>query len=152
MLTKHLLYLGLIFDDSVTNINLQGTLVPLSNIAKFLAIYFDKNLSWKNHIQYICEKVPCGIGILNRLRSMLPRNVLIMLYNALILPYLNYCNVVWGGTYPNRLLPLHILQKRVIRIIYNKSANYHTYELFKDMHTLSVFDIHCFNISVFIYS
>lgn len=98
-----------------------------------------------------CNKVSCAIGILNRLRGLLPRNILITLYNVLIFPYLNYCKVVWGGTYPTRLLSLHILQKRAIRIIFNKDAKYHTYELFREIKNLSISDVNRFYISIFMY-
>ena len=36
------------------------------------------------------------IGILNRLKYVLPLGIKIMLYNSLILPHINYCIMAWG--------------------------------------------------------
>ena len=69
-----------------------------------------------------------------------------MLYYSLIYPYFCYCNVVWASTYKTNLRCLAILQKRIIRIIYNKSHfNAHTDPIFKDLGTLKFNDIHFFN-------
>ena len=36
------------------------------------------------------------IGILNRLKYVLPLGITIMLYNSLILPHINYFIMAWG--------------------------------------------------------
>ncbi len=56
----------------------------------------------------------------------MPNNVLKILYNAHVVPHLQYCTLrkktlrqihVWCNTYPTHLLPLFRLQKKIIRII-----------------------------------
>ena len=40
-----------------------------------------------------------------------------MFYKAkCVMPYLNSCCEIWGNTYKSRIQPLHIIQKRAIRI------------------------------------
>ena len=36
-------------------------------------------------------------GILSKLRQVLPEKHLLMLYNSLILPHINYCNITWAS-------------------------------------------------------
>ena len=57
---------------------------------KYLGILIDSNLSWKCHIDYICQKVSKTIGIIAKLRHFVPRHVLLTLNRSLIFPYLNY--------------------------------------------------------------
>ena len=38
-----------------------------------------------------------NIGILSKLRQVLPEKHLLMLYNSLILPYIHYCNSTWAS-------------------------------------------------------
>ena len=57
----------------------------------------------------LCEKTSKAIGILYRLKTIYPQLVLQTLYNTLILPYFNYCILVWGATI-NEGNPLHLLQ------------------------------------------
>ena len=63
---------------------------------KFLGLTLDSNLNWKKHSDNITNKWSQIIGILNRLEQILPQNIKIMLYNALLLPHINYCLVTWG--------------------------------------------------------
>ena len=45
-----------------------------------------------------------------------------LLYNALCLPYFNYCCIVWGHSSPTILARLNLLQKRVGEIRYISDA------------------------------
>ena len=47
-------------------------------------------MSWKFHINHIAKNISKLIGILNRLKSILPTHVKVMIYNALILSKINY--------------------------------------------------------------
>ena len=51
-----------------------------------------------------------------RVKHLLTSPALYSLYCTLILPYLNYCCEIWGNTYKSRIRPLHIIQKRAVRI------------------------------------
>ena len=54
------------------------------------------NMSWKYHINHIAKNFSKSIGILNRLKNILPTHVEIMIYNALILSKINYGILTWG--------------------------------------------------------
>jgi len=54
-----------------------------------------------------------------------------MLYNSLILPYLNYCVNIWDNTFVTHLQKIVILQKRIIRMIAGAKRLDHTSPLFK---------------------
>ncbi len=61
----------------------------------------------------------------------MPNYVLKILYNAHVLPHLQYCTPIWCNAYPTNLLPLLRLQKKIIRIITNSDYFEHTQPLFK---------------------
>lgn len=67
---------------------------------------------------------------MGRAKYFLSSHHLFILYNILVLPYLNYCAAVWGSNYASRISKLVKLQKRAIRIIDKKPYTYHTRELF----------------------
>ena len=60
-----------------------------------------------------------------------------MLYNALILPHINYCITTWGYQ-GNRLVKI---QKKAVRIITLSKYNSHTEPLSKKLNTLKVEDL-----------
>ena len=45
----------------------------------------------------MCETVPLIRCILYRLKNIFPENVLFVLYNSLIVLYINYGLLLWGG-------------------------------------------------------
>ena len=54
----------------------------------FLWVIIDKNLTWKNHLNKVSNKIVRIIGIMNKLKFTLPQNILINIYNSLIIPYI----------------------------------------------------------------
>ena len=55
----------------------------------FLGVHIDNKLTWKAHINYICNKVSKSIAILRLVRSIFPKNILKMIYMSLVYSYLN---------------------------------------------------------------
>ena len=43
---------------------------------KYLGIYFDKNLKWNKHIEYINCKLNRGIGVLRKIRKFVQEKTL----------------------------------------------------------------------------
>ena len=90
-------------------------------IIRYLGILIDSNLSWKFHIDYVCQKVSKTIGIIAKLRHFVPRHVLLTSYRSLILPYMlkrifiNYSVV---------------LQKRALRLMFFAEPRTHAVPLF----------------------
>ena len=121
-------------------IDLQINAQPIERVKNFifLGLTLDETLSWKTHIQDVSNKISKTIGILNRLKNVLPGNILKLIYSSLVLPRIYYCNLAWGHN-PGRIIKL---QKKAIRIISNSKYNAHTEPLFKKMKLLTVADIH----------
>ena len=140
------------FDPNINSIRLCGVNIRLSTVTTFLGVLIDNHLTWNNHIEHVAKKVSKGVGIINRLRHLLPRRTMVTLYNTLILPYLTYCNVVWGSTYATRIQPLFVLQKRVMRYICDKDYLYHSAPLFANLNVLNIYDINRYYVSIFLFN
>ena len=81
-----------------------------------LGLTITKHLNWKKHIHKISNKISKIIGVLNKLKFIIPDYILLTIYNSLILHHSNYCILAWG--YDSKRL--YKLQKKALRII-NKS-------------------------------
>ena len=103
---------------------LNGNKIERVTPFNYLGLIPQANLSWNKHIIYKCShislKMSKTIGILNRLKSVYHRKVLLTLYNTLILPHFNYCILSWGSVLRENH-QLHLLQKKAIRIITNSN-------------------------------
>ena len=78
-------------------------------------------------------------------------NSLTTLYTALIQPYLTYCITIWGHTYSTYLSKLHLLTKKIVRIIHNADFIAHTEELFKRSKMLNIYQLYKYFVSIFVY-
>ena len=108
---------------------------------KYLGVHIDENLKWKTHIASVASILSRNIGIMGRARHFLSARELILLYNSLVLPYLNYCVAIWGANYPSNVKRLKLLQKRAMRIIDKKPYLYPTNSLFIKYNILKFEDI-----------
>ena len=88
---------------------------------------------------------------MNKLGHYLPCNIMLAIYNAVILPYFTYCNIVWGNNYSTRLRHLVSLQKRAIRFITQTNSNARSNPIFYSLNTLKVSDITKLQIACFVY-
>ena len=107
----------------------------------FLGVTLTSTLSWKEHINSVCQKVSRFVGILNRLKYELPKSISFILYNSHVLSHLTYCNSIWGNIYSSHLQKLIVLQKKAIRICTGSTYRAPTSELFKPLKTLKLIDI-----------
>jgi hypothetical protein len=134
------------FNISIDNI----CLVRVSN-TKFLGVFVDEDLNWKYHTSQISIKISKNIGVINRVKYLLSKNALLSLYYTMVHPYLQYCNVVWGGASLTALYKLTVLQKRAIRLITYSGYRAPSSPLFKQLRILKLNDINKLQIVMFMY-
>ena len=108
---------------------------------KYLGLLIDEDLRWNSHIRAVENTVSRNIGLINRAKHILNSNHILMLYNALILPALNYCLQIWGSSYQSKFSKLITLQKKVIRIIDHAEYLAHTSPIFKKYNLLKFTDL-----------
>ena len=136
----------------VTINNLQLTQIGNTfseKFIKFLGNHLDQNLNWAAHINYLRNKIIKVIYVINRVKFLLPHSALKTLYLTLIHPYLTYGILARGNSqHVNRLL---LLQKKILRIINNKSYRSHTEPLFRSEGILRVDDLYTYNVLLFMH-
>ena len=118
---------------------------------KFLVVLLDDNLSRKEHIKYLENKIAKNIGLMYRAKPFLDKETLLALYYSYTHSYLNYANLAWGSTYLTNLKKLRSQQKHAIRIVHNKTKFEHTKELFKSASVLNLYKLNILSIAVFMH-
>jgi endonuclease/exonuclease/phosphatase (EEP) superfamily protein YafD len=101
-------------DSDYPSLVLAGT--PIDHVTEFdfLGLRVSETLSWFPHVSKISAKISKAIGILRRLKHILPTRVLLLIYNSLISSHMSYCILAWGFC-SSRIIKL---QKKAIRIVY----------------------------------
>ena len=100
---------------------------------RYLGIEVDEALGWQSHVDTICKKVSAGIGALKRIRSLVPRQTLLKMYDALVAPYFDYCSEVWGCMGKGLCDRLQRLQNRAGRIITFSDYNTRSADILQDL-------------------
>lgn len=131
--------------DQIASIKINDRNIQWVDNTSFLGIIIDKNLSWKSHIDHVAIKMAKTIGIMNRVRNVLNKKTLLLLYQTLVGPHLSYCNAIWGNAPVSNLERLFLLQKRAVRIICGLGYLDHTTDQFAN---LGIFTVHQLNIYV----
>jgi len=62
--------------------------------AKSLGVYVDQIINWECYIENISKKIGCAIGVIKRIRHLTPFDISMKVYNSLVRPHFDYCNVV----------------------------------------------------------
>lgn len=120
-------------------------------VTKFLGVVLDENITWKQHIDYICSKISKINGVLYKSRSYLNKKTLTQLYYSFIHSYINYANIAWGSTEKSKLQCLYRRQKHAIRLINFADRCTHSKPLFMEMKILNIYELNVYNILCFIY-
>ncbi len=119
------------------NIQIDNTVIERVRVFDFLGLTINENLTWKDHIDKIANKISRSLGILNKLKHFLPVKVKLLIYSSLISSHLNFGILAWGYKC-ERIVKL---QKKAIRTINLSKYNAHTEPLFKSHKILKIEDI-----------
>ena len=98
-------------------IHINGEKIQWVNECKHLGVIIDDTLTWSKHITHITKKIAPGLFYLRKSKNVIPLNMQCLLYNAVIAPHFNYCNVVWGNCNQTLQNKLQVLQNRAAKII-----------------------------------
>ena len=128
--------------------------------ARFLGIIIQENLSWRNHIMAVKAKMSRYVGVLYKLKSIIPFSARKNIFQSFVQSHLNYCPLVWGLGSKSSIEPLFTEQKKAMRALtpgYTKNYYHkgikpcHTKSYFTNYKILTVHSILLKNILIFMY-
>ena len=135
-----LLNFGLL-KKKIGNILTEGGMIESKPFTKYLGILIDEKLNFKHHILHVAKKIAKLCGLLKFIRDELSIKQRVTFYKMYIQPVIAYGILIYGCTTKNNLDPILKLQKRILRIIYNKPYMYPTRNLFQRAGLLTVHEL-----------
>ena len=110
--------LNLGFTQNDSNICVNDVVIETKDNIILLGVVFDSKLNFSEHIISICKKASQRIGVLMRLRNLIPMKSKLILFKSAILPFLTYCHLVWHFCKASDTRKLERLQKRGLRAVF----------------------------------
>jgi len=128
----------------------DGHEVKSSDYLKILGVTIDNKLTFSEHTCDICKKTSCKVGVLLRLRNLIPWSAKLQLYKSNILPHLTYCDVEWHFCKSSDKTKMERIQERALRaVLKSKSETYS--ELLTRAGLPSLYQQRLQNIAIFMY-
>lgn len=116
---------------SSLEISPQMNITCVQNI-KYLGVYIDCHLKWETHINFIIKKVRCILYKFKHFTQIFKIEQMRILYYALVESHLSYGIIAWGAATNNHMHNLEIVQKWILKVIYNKPYTYPTEQLYQE--------------------
>ena len=118
---------------------------------KFLGVFFDENVTFKKHVNYITQGLTRTSSLIFQLKDIMPDFVLKSIYYAHVHSVLSYCNLIWSSAHPTTLKGLVTIQKRIIRNITHSNFDAHTAPLFMSTKILNIDQIKKLNLALYFF-
>ena len=87
--------------------------------AKYLGVIIDNRINFYEHIKALECKIAHSVGILTKLKTILPKQNLLQLYHTLVHSNLTCGVSIWGSIYSSYLQKLQKLQNKALKAICN---------------------------------
>ena len=138
-------------DLLINNVTLTQIPNEKEKSVRCLGFYIDEKLNLKDHIKKVSHKISKSIFFLSRAKNIVGLDTLKLLYYCRVHSHLLYCLPLISMATKTDRKCLLLLQKKALRIIYNKNRQEHCDPLFHDMGILSVENQILFEISKFMH-
>jgi len=132
--TKYMIYYKHPKTVEELDIKINNNSISRVNSFNFLGLQINDNLTWNTHTEFVSKKISRITGLLYKMNSVFPKDVLLSMYNTLILPHINYCLLSWGKQNDSILL----LQKKSLRAVCCAKYKSHSEPLFKECNVLKI--------------
>ena len=114
--------------ESKKSLTLMGKTIQSVPSFKYLGFTLDMTLNFKSHIADVIKKVMHKKLLLTKMRPFLNTSVAVSIYKMMILPYFDYCDVVYHGANAGDLDKLQRLQNKCLKTCLGVHQLYETKE------------------------
>ena len=117
---------------------LNGGPIKRVQVMSSLGVLTDERLSWFDHIDCTTRKTSAAIAGLRQVRRLVPEKTSMTIYNCLIKPLFDYCDVVWDNVSCSSAIRLQKLQNRAIGVITEQGYEIRSNEIKKQLNWKSL--------------
>ena len=106
-----------------------------------MGVFLDYQLSFKEHIDKLYEKINKYVGIFYLVRHKLPPKCRRVLYFSFVFSYIYYCAEIYGNASNANLQRLQLVQNRTLRALQYKNKYFPINKMHKSYGILKIQDV-----------
>ena len=104
------------------SLTISRYMIQSTEVIRLLGVNIDEYLIFSKHIGDLCKKASKRVGVLSRLRNLIPTEAKLLLYKTSVLPYLTYCHLIWHFCKASDSRKVERVQERALRIVFNSQS------------------------------
>ena len=104
------------------NLSIGQSLINRTNVQKFLGINIDDKVTFAEHTNKISSKLSQAVGVLRKMKKIVPPRVLKQLFYSFIHSKYTYGITCYGSAYQNQTQRVKNLVRRALKIVLNSDT------------------------------
>ena len=102
------------------NLVVGNSQIGRSHVQRFLRLFIDDKMTFTEHTKRISTKLSQGVGVMRKIKDMVPRAVLKQLFYTLIYSKFTYAITCYGAAYLNQTQRIKNLIDRALKLVVNR--------------------------------
>ena len=117
-------------------------------LIKFLGLMIDNNLTWNHQVDLILRRLSSSCYAFNYIKYTLSIDTLKLIYFAHVQSIMSYGIIFWGTS--TKASKIFILQKKILRIIFNIKPKDSCRKLFMDNQIMTFYSLYLYLLILFV--
>ena len=126
------------FFDNITQVDVNGSPIPISDNIKLLSVTIDSSLAFNKHVSLICQSCQYHIRALRHIHPILDANTARLVGHALVSSRLDYSNSIMYGMSKSLATKLQCQQNTLARVVMQMNRLSSAGPLLSKLHWLPV--------------
>ena len=106
---------------------------------KYLGVTINQYLTWHDHIDQLQSKVAKRLGVLKRIKHLLPVYARKIYVTTMVIPILEYASIVWGDKNNTVLMDsIQVLQNRAAKMVLDRAPHSSSREALADLNWMNL--------------
>ena len=123
---------------NLPSLKLRNNILKRVSNVRFLGTILYEHLSWKPHMEVLLQKIRLTTSVVNKIKSLLNKQILFTLYNSLIKSHIQYCILIWCNGNKTMVQRLQSAANKFVRLIFKLDLRESVKDLMQQLGILTI--------------
>ena len=113
--------------------------IKLWSIIKYLGVIINQHLTWHDHIEQLQSKIAKRLGVLKRIKHLLPDNARRIYVSTMVISILEYASIVLGDKNDKVLMDsIQVLQNKAAKLVLDRATHFSSTQALLDLNWINL--------------